>query len=130
MRDITDWLRRNRRQLKPATPEEVRLLYSVRLEAPPLEELRALHARRVAPLGELSAEALPPALVHELLRRWRLGLDELDELEGPAREAAGLTLGIAAALVAAGVVAGGVPPSTGALEGIGDALRRSRALLQ
>ena len=43
--------------------------------------------------------------------------------------AAGLTLGIAAVLVASGIVAGGVPPSRGALEGVADALRRSAELL-
>jgi len=129
MREVTDWLRRHRRQLSPPTADEVRLIYRVRLERPPLDDLRRVYADRVEPLRPLAGTGVPPALVHELLRRWQLDLDDLDELDGPAREAAGLTLGIAAVLVAAGIVEGGVPPSPGALNGVADALRRSRGLL-
>ncbi|HJN76595.1 MAG TPA: hypothetical protein QGF58_21880 [Myxococcota bacterium] len=129
MREVTDWLRKHRRSLRPATQQEVRLLYRVELADPPLSELRALYAERVEPLSALSGEGHPPALVHELLRQWQLDLDELEALEGDAREAAGLTLGVAAVLVASGIVAGGVPPSPGALRGVADALRRSASLL-
>lgn len=115
--------------LTPASPEEVRLIYSVQLASPPLEELRRVHRVRVAPLSVLEGDGMPPALVHEILRRWQLSLEDLDELEGERREGAGRTLGIAAVLVAAGIVSGGVPPSPGALNGVANCLRRSARLL-
>lgn len=125
-RDVTRWLTRHRRKLAAPETDEVRALYQGR-------GLPELYQRRVVDSGLVDLppiEAHPPALVHELLRRGGLTLSDLDQLSGPDRTHWGLVLGVAAALTAGGLLAGGVPSSRGALEGIADAIRRSNALLQ
>ncbi|MCP4806341.1 MAG: hypothetical protein GY913_35065 [Proteobacteria bacterium] len=129
-RDVTRWLTVNRRRLTPPTPDEVRSLYQAAGDAS--VDLSALYADRVSRIGMQalpSVRAHPPAIVHELLRRGALTLDDLEALGEPRRTSWGHILGVAAALTAGGLMAGGVPSSTGALEGIADAIRRSNALL-
>jgi hypothetical protein len=147
MREVTRWLAAHRRRLSPPEPQELRALQRLagslaQGEPDPgrLAAVEQVHRSRVVDSGLLELmdrveQGPPPLLVWDLLRSAgypdpSLAWDQLDELRGARRRAAGLLVSCAGALVAAGILAGRVPASPGALAGVGGALRKGQGLLE
>ena len=146
MREVTRWLQAHRRSVPPPRPEELRALQRLAgslaqgepspqrvLEVESLRRERVLDGGLIS-LLEVVQDGPPPLLVWDLLRSAgeadpEGALAALEQEEGARRRAFGLLLSGAAALVAAGILAGRMPASPGALSGVGGALRLGERLL-
>ena len=146
MREVTRWLAAHRRSVPSPRPEELRALQrlagSLAQGQPSLERLEAVASIRqervlhggLLELLERVEDGPPPLLVWDLLRTAgcsdpEQALAKLETETGPRRRAFGLLLEGSAALVAAGILAGRMPASPGALSGVGGALRLGERLL-